>query len=250
VASLFLLALVKPTVSAPFFWLVLVLPGRLRPGILVLVGYAALMLVAAAYQPVDLLTLMREWLAAGSAEAARGGYANVHMWLTLLGLRAWMLPVSLVLVLALGLWTYRYRRVDPWLLIGVVAIVARLWTYHRSYDDLLILLPMLALFRIAKRGASMDGGDMAAGVLLAVTVLAMVAPHSLQLYPPPWNLLYTGGHAVVWIVVLAFLLDCARREERARCEASLSTRQASGRAVTGMGADRRSFSAGSPLESS
>jgi hypothetical protein len=94
--------------------------------------------------------------------------------------------------------------------------VARLWTYHRSYDDLLILLPMVALFRIAKRGTSTDGGAVAAGALLAVTVLTMLTPHRLEAYPPPWNVLYTGGHAVVWIVVLAFLLDRARREERAR----------------------------------
>jgi hypothetical protein len=212
-ASLFLLALVKPTVSAPFFWLVLFLSGRLLPAVLVIAGYAALTLLAAMYQPVDLLTLLWDWLAAGSAEGAVIGYANVHTWLEMLGLREWKLPASLVLVLALGLWTYRYRHVDPWLLIGVTAIVSRLLTYHRSYDDLLILLPMVALFRIAKRGTSTDGGAVAAGALLAVTVLTMLTPHRLEAYSPPWNILYTGGHAVVWIVVLAYLIDRARREE-------------------------------------
>jgi hypothetical protein len=215
-ASLYLIALVKPTVSAPFFWLVLFLYGRRRPGLFVIVGYAVLTLFAVAYQPVDLLSLLREWLAAGSAQAARGGYANVHVWLATLGLGEWTLPASVVLLLALGGWTYCYRRVDPWLLIGVVAIVARLWTYHRSYDDLLILLPMVALFRIAKRGPSTDGGAIPAGALLAVTMLTMLAPHRLLEYPPPWDVLYTGSHAAVWIVVLAFLLDRARREERAQ----------------------------------
>jgi hypothetical protein len=248
-ASLFLLALVKPTVSAPFFWLVLFVSARLRPGILVITGYALLTLFTVAHQPVDLMALLREWLAAGSAQAARGGYANVHVWMATLGLGEWTLPASAALLLALGGWTYRYRRVDPWLLIGVTAIVARLWTYHRSYDDLLILLPMVALFRIAKRGTSTDGGAMPAGALLAVTMLEMLAPHRLLQYPPPWNVLYTGGHAVVWIVVLAFLLDRTRREARARQKASLRTREGvPGRAVTGTRGDAASLPARSPVE--
>jgi hypothetical protein len=45
-----------------------------------------------------------------------------------------------------------------WLLLGVTALVARFWTYHRWYDDLLILLPMIALFRIAQQRPSADVG--------------------------------------------------------------------------------------------
>ena len=45
--------------------------------------------------------------------------------------------ISLILLGGLGAWVYRFRRVDVWLLIGVSAVIARLWTYHRTYDDLL-----------------------------------------------------------------------------------------------------------------
>ncbi|KPL15508.1 MAG: hypothetical protein AMJ93_16560 [Anaerolineae bacterium SM23_84] len=118
--------------------------------------------------------------------------------------------------MALGFWTYRHRHGDFWLLLGVTALVARFWTYHRLYDDLLVLFPMVALFRIAKRGPSTDGSDVVAGMLLTITIFAMLAPARLRYAPWPWYLLFTGGHALVWITVLIFLLDRARREKRAR----------------------------------
>jgi len=40
--ALVLIALVKPTVAAPFFWIVLFVPGRLRPAMIVSIGYVAL----------------------------------------------------------------------------------------------------------------------------------------------------------------------------------------------------------------
>ena len=69
-AALLLLALVKPTVSAPFFWLLLVIRGGLRPALLIILGYAALTLFAASYQEAGLITLVREWLTRSSALAA------------------------------------------------------------------------------------------------------------------------------------------------------------------------------------
>ena len=37
-AALVLIALVKPTVSAPFFWIVLFVPGKLRSAMIVSIG--------------------------------------------------------------------------------------------------------------------------------------------------------------------------------------------------------------------
>ena len=69
----------------------------------------------------------------------------------LAGLRLlkWQTPASLLVLFLLGCWTLRHRAGDVGLIFGVTAIVARFWTYHRVYDDLLILLPMVALFPIA-----------------------------------------------------------------------------------------------------
>jgi hypothetical protein len=211
-AALFLLALAKPTISAPFFWIVLFNTGRLRAALYVVCGYVGLTLFATSFQESSLPMLFQDWLA--NPGIAQRGESNLQAWLGSLGLKEWSLPAALLALAALGLWTYRHRHVDLWLLLGVSAIVARLWTYHRWYDDLLILLPMVALFRIAKAGPS-DGGDVLAGVLFAITLLAMLAPGGLYLFPSPWNTIYMTGQVIIWLAVLFFLLDRAGREKYA-----------------------------------
>ena len=145
-----------------------------------------------------------------------GNVANLHVWLGSLGLKEWILPTSLALLLALGLWSYRYRHIDIWILMGVTSYIARFWTYHRWYDDALILLPIVTLFRIAKRGPSDHAEDVIASVLLGVTLLLMLAPGGLFLLPPPWNTVYVIGQVIVWIATLVFLLGQAQTENRMR----------------------------------
>jgi len=208
---LFLWALAKPTVSAPFFWIIFF--NRTRTAWLIAMAYGALTLFAASFQEASLPMLLRDWQT-NFGLGKRGG-SNLQAWLASLGLKEWAFPAALLALAALGLWTYRHRHVDLWLLMGVSALVARVWTYHRWYDDVLVLLPMVALFRIAKEGTS-EGSALLAGVLFAITWLAMLAPGGLYLFPSPWNTVYLTGQVVVWFMVLVFLLDRARRE---RCAA-------------------------------
>lgn len=208
-AALVLITFVKPSISVPFFWIVLFIPNSLRPALLVALGYVALTLFAASFQEPDLMTLLRDWLAHSSAVAVKEGHGNVsnlHIWLGTLGLEGWILPTSLLLLIVLGVWIYHHRRVDLWLLLGVTAYVTRFWTYHRWYDDLLILLPMIALFRLAKQRPTTAGADVVGGILLAITMLVMLAPGGLFLFPPPWNMRYVAGQVIVWIIGLIFLL--------------------------------------------
>jgi len=159
-AVLILACLVKPSITAPFVWIVVFRTGSLRPFFLVSAGYASLTLLSASFQEAGLVTLFHDWLARGSEMVVhQAGQFNLHALLTLLGLGEWVLSASFLVLLLLGLWVYFNRHVDLWLLLGVTAILARLWTYHRWYDDLLILLPMLALFRIAKSDHSVYGID-------------------------------------------------------------------------------------------
>jgi hypothetical protein len=211
-AALLTAAMLKPNVSLPFLLLLLLYRDRLRPLLLVVLGYTALTLFAARFQEPSLFTLLYEWYGRASAEATTAGYANLQAWLALLGLQQWIVPALLITLMGLGLWLYRHRHVDLWLLLGVTAIVSRMWTYHRMYDDVLVLLPMIALFRIVKRGPSPDGDDVTAGVLLTLTLLAMLAPARLRSAPWPWYPLFTSVHAILWIAMLIFLLDRARRE--------------------------------------
>lgn len=228
-AFLILFTLVKPSVSVPFFW-ILLFAVRVRPAVLVALGYVGLTLFAALFQDSSPLTLLRELLAQPSL--GQRGQANLQAWLVNLGLKEWAFPAAALLLTTLGLWTYLHRQANLWLLLGVTALVARLWTYHRWYDDLLILLPMVALFRIAKSEAA-DGSDILAGVLLAITVLAMIAPGGLYLFPSPWNTIYMTGQVVVWFAVLFFLVDRARCEKHVEPQAdAFATRTERSRLVT------------------
>lgn len=213
-AALMLLALSKPSLAAPFFWLLLWLPGRLRPALLALAGYFGLTLWAASFQEDGLLTLVRGWLAVGTGVGAWAGSANVHLWLGAVGLSAAILPASFAMLGLLGWWLWRQRHADVRLLLGVTAIVARLWAYHNWYDDLLMLLPMLALWALAKGGANSGPARVWAGLLLAVTTAFMLAPGGLFLLPQPWKGLYIAAQVAVWLADLGLLLWAAPRSTR------------------------------------
>jgi len=146
---------------------------------------------------------------------ARGGYANEHSWLEAFKLEGLEGPAPLLVLMILGVWIFRYRRADIWILMGVTALVARFWTYHMWYDDLLILLPMVALFRIASQRAPVAAVDRLAGPLLAMTILTVIAPGGLYLLPMPWNELYVALQTITWITVLIFLINRARLERKA-----------------------------------
>lgn len=205
-SGLLLLAMIKPPVSIPFLWLALFAPGGIVVVSLVVVAYAGLTIFAASFQQTDLPTLLQEWLNRAAAVALRGGYADLHTWMNSLGLEQWILPASFLVFLALGLWIYVYRRANFWLLLGVTAIVARLWTYHRIYDNVLIILPMITLFRLAK------SRDITAGLLLALTIPLMLAPARLSEFPPPWDWPYKLAQPLVWIIILIFLGQRAHRQ--------------------------------------
>jgi hypothetical protein len=214
--ALLVLALVKPTVSVPFLWMGLFTAAHgMWLGVFVVAGYVGLTLAAAAFQDASVVELFRGWLVRGSELASSAGFGNVNAWMGEMGLTGWMLPVSALMWLALGWWVFRHRRTDRWILLGVSALVARFWAYHRAYDDVLVVFPMVALFRIAKRGPAADGSDVTAGVVLAATILVMLMPARLGFDTSPFVGLYNATHTLVWLSMLVFLLECARRRQSA-----------------------------------
>jgi hypothetical protein len=213
VALLLLASTVKVTATLPFFVIAALAPWRKRPLVLASLAYAGLTLLAASFQHAGLLSLMRQWLKSASNLATDHGavnYANVHAWFSAAGLRAWILPISCFIIIALGYWTWRHRTTDPWILIGVAGYVARFWTYHRSYDDILIVLPMVALFRIATGGSQERGRDVTAGVLLASTLAVLLVPGGIFGLPAVLQYPFTSIEAAVWLAGLGFLLVQAR----------------------------------------
>jgi hypothetical protein len=217
-AALIVVALAKPTVAAPFFWAVLFVPGRLRPALLVTGLYAALTVAAALFRDGDPVALVRAFLGRGMASAGRGavegGYANVHTWLAGAGWGDWSGVAALAMLLALGVWTYRHRGADPWIVAGVAAVVARLWTYHRIYDDALLIVPMIALARIAA-GSSGTPAARRAAAALGLAWTASQVPARLH-YDGPLVEAFKAAQAVVWFTTLAILVSLVRPAPRPR----------------------------------
>ena len=212
-AGLLLLALVKPTAAVPFVLLACFLPRGLRVAAITCIGYAGLTLVAASQQSGSLTTLLHQWLNVSRDLAAYHGtpfYANVDAWLGALGLKGLITPVAVVILLAFALWLWRYRSADLWLLLGVTAIVARFWSYHQSYDDMLLLLVLAALFRLAKRAGPERNTDVLAGLLFTATLAVMVVPGGLFLFPTPLRVWFTTLETLIWLCGLGFLVAEAR----------------------------------------
>ena len=217
---LLLFSLVKLNGTAPFYWIVLFLPRHWRAKLAVAAGYIAATLVAVRYQPSGLKALLGQWLSRASAVGARDGYGHLGILCTMLGVEGWLLPGSLVILLGLGAWTFRYRRCDLWILLGVAGIVARLWTYHHLYDDILVVFPMVALLRQAKRPGTSGMSDLLAGLLLGLALATTLTPTRLfYSWPRPWPLLFSATHVIVWFAVLAFLLQEARSQRTSPAKA-------------------------------
>lgn len=204
-AALFLVALIKPNLTMPFFWVIAFRKGGIRPVVLALVGYFVATAVAMVLHGTSLdamRALLLAWYFKGQGGFSTTGYGNLHSWLGDLGLNSWIFPASGVVFAAHGLWAWRHRDADPWVLIGVAAIVARIWAYHRLYDDLLLIFPLVALYRLA--GNAPEGEGAGAWLLFALGAAALIGPATLLVESAAWGL------AALWFAQLLFLMRRAR----------------------------------------
>ena len=152
-------------------------PGRPRPALLAIGGYVLLTLAGAAPTSSSPVELMGEWYGRRDPGCGVGRIARGHLQRPHLAghagrgrrgergtrpTRARAARAGARSSRAAGCRPFRSERssrsapgcsgsagVDRWYLLGVSAVVARLWTYHNWYDDLLILFPMVALLRVA-----------------------------------------------------------------------------------------------------
>ena len=217
-AAMFVCALVKPSLVAPFFIPLLIVPRRARPAALVIVGYGLLTWLASRFQPGSLPTQLRGWRkhVAGNSGA---GYGNVQDWLAQLGWPNVFPVVSLLLLAGLAIFTWRYRRIDVWLLLGVAAIVARLWTYHRVYDDGLLIVAMIALARLAAEPQAVPWVVWSVRVTLITSAIVLWIPLQFHyvgstfgplLVMPSWVTLFNVAHAAVFVLTLIVLIAAGR----------------------------------------
>ena len=210
-------SIIKPTLAPPLVAATLVAAGRWRPVVLTASMYAALTVIGAAAQPDGLVALVRAWLASSANPTLVGGIAegvpSMHMLMSRGGVGSWAPVASLIVLGGFVVWAWRHRQADAWLLVGVGAVVARLWTYHREYDDAVLLLPAVALLRV---GLGRDGhARWRAGVVFAAAWVALFTPTWLLFSPNvTWVRIIQAVHTVLWIGVLVFLVAIARTQRR------------------------------------
>jgi len=214
-SSLFVAALVKPIVTAPFFWILLFRPGRIRPAVLVVCGYITITLISGSFQDSGIVALMQDWLARSREELMHNAilysHGNLHSLLATFGLERWTPVSSLIALAASGIYMYFHKKADIWLLIGVAGCVSKFYTYHGWYDDAILALPMVCLFRMSKEDVLGSTYCGYAGFLLVLSLAVMIAPGGTYLVPPPWNMVFVGIQSLVWLTILAFLLGYARK---------------------------------------
>jgi hypothetical protein len=214
----FVLALSKPSLAAPFFWMVAFRRKRPVPAVAIAASYLLLTAVAGAAQPGGTIQLCRQFLSRidyGSARAAAAvGHANLQTWLVTGGRGEWATAGSLIILGLLGLWTWRHRHDDSWLLMSIAAFVARVWTYHAAYDDVILVIPMFALFRLARRSATSRQRLVAKALLTAMLATAVVptgpyrpAPHWVPLPSPSLNEAIGVLQLLTWAAAFLFLLS-------------------------------------------
>ena len=231
---LMLLALVKPNVAAPFFW-ILVFKTPLCAA-LTATSYGLLTLFSTVFQPEfdGPIHLFKAWLNMGMAGVYYGATPYVEYegggsiassvtahsaigWLNFdqldfVEFSGWNQSVSLAMLFVLGIWTYRNRDRNIWILASVAAIVSKYWTYHGWYDDLVLLVPMLVLFQLSHWESRSQPVDKQinkkrtyARVLFVAMFVVMLAPGGSYLFEQPWRSLYLILQTVVIFSTLLFL---------------------------------------------
>ncbi|MEM9266823.1 MAG: glycosyltransferase 87 family protein [Cyanobacteria bacterium P01_F01_bin.13] len=210
-AALVIFAMIKPTMSAPFFWVVCFMPGRWRPVLLVSIGYLALALLAGQYQQGNLLSLHLDWLDHAGTQLGTRGHASLHTWLEAINLSDWMLPASLLLLAAGGIWTAIYRKAHPWILLSMAAMVARFWVDHQVFDDLLLWIPLIALFRFTRLDRAL-WVRLAAAILFALNWFALMAPARFLTDYHPLSGLAVPIQTTIWLMGLLFFMVLAQQD--------------------------------------
>lgn len=203
---LFALSLVKPTLTAPWFWL-LIPASPVAAGVAVIL-YGAATLAACANRPEPLAQLLTLWIHHGHLHVARG-YGSVATWASDLGLDGWIVPLGLAMLAGLGLWIFRHRRADLWVLLGVSAFVARFFTYHYYVDDLLFLIPLIALFRLVTR----DRRDRAAAIVFLLGALSQLTPTRwFTELGPRIESATEMSQILLWVAAVAVLIRACREK--------------------------------------
>ena len=137
-------AMIKPTVAAP-----LVLPFVVRAAwkplvvaALYLVVGTGVVYVMTEINPIEMCAAMVR--AGAQSTRADNGVAGL-MWQSGMNVN-WILPILVTCGIGLLIVTIvRYRKMDPLVLFAVCCVIGRVCTYHRKYDNVMLVFLLVAL---------------------------------------------------------------------------------------------------------
>ena len=203
-SALLTVALVKPTIAPPFLWMAF-FRGGWRVTLVIVASYLVLTLVAAHFQQPSLPELVRAWLGQQTTIDFSRTHGSVYAWLAAIGYQRHLAAVSLAILAVLGLWIWRHRDADAWTLMAVCAIVARLWTHHHRHDDVLMLVPIIALLRDVAAARARGRADPVGTVALMLVWAFSVLPSTLLGEGAPGSELLRNARTAVWIAALVLI---------------------------------------------
>lgn len=219
---LFTWCLVKPHFSAPFFWVLLARHPRTWIPFGILAVYLVLTVWACSYHEESTLQIMTNWATKGLGQDTH--LANLSLYnlsqpfaagisIATHTVSAW---TSLACILLQGLWTWRHRKTDLWILLSVAALTARFWTYHHWYDDMLLLIPLLTLLRISLRRPEHWPAWIVkvAWPLHLLLYATLLAPGGLYLLRGVPRECYLNAQATIWAAALVYLILAARADKK------------------------------------
>lgn len=191
------LSLLKPTISLPFL-LPFLVKKKGRALLIAALTVCALWAITAVVTKTPPYDLLKEWLAAASALKFEGD-GPAH-WFAQKGIPRSAFTVLTILVsVPLIFWL----RKESWILLfGVTSVAARFWTYHRFYDNILLVFLMTAFIDTTHQKVSPRWFWPAFGVL----ALTMWPPASAFVYLTNEFQYFTWTACGAWLVAAPRIL--------------------------------------------
>jgi hypothetical protein len=184
------IASMKPTISAPFF---LIFLARRQWSVLA----AAFVYLAIAVVAVWAITgapppdMLREMFY-GQKLTNMDGYGPED-WLKAMGLSHSLssgIPSVLGIVAGLGI-AFAFRKLPLLPLMGMMSVIARLWAYHRHYDNVVLIFLLVALGERALRRK--DGFSIAAFLIVGASLWLPAKATEFEIFRAYQMLAWFGG---------------------------------------------------------
>jgi Ni,Fe-hydrogenase III small subunit len=144
------LAMIKPTMAAPFV-LVPLIRGRWREVVTCVAMVAVGSAVAWARTGVSPLEMVQQMVAVAEQVEIPKGEPGPVSWLMGLGLSASAASkttsVGFMIPSIAAMWACRARPVE--VLYAIAAVTAQVWTHHKGYDSVVLLLVLVPLLTLA-----------------------------------------------------------------------------------------------------